>query len=1348
MTEREDRRGRGFWGMLRSVSLTRKMTKSVKDNRRASSTDVSSSRHASTTTRHEGFQDGPRRRSYHPESFNPSQSRTSRAKNKEKAHGLRDSSSRQPRWPPSGVSKDDALSERRANSLIARGASTHRGFKKSIPNADKTFYRCYSASSCKNNSLTGRANNQKIMADMQTMVLQGVDPESRWSPWETVEQPSYTFHHGHLPGTITLNQWAWSASVVPEAIRHRKSSIELRDVDLVDIFQRIHELQDCTVFDVDDEDVMYKRFLRDPEPKMRFHGPNATRPLERQVTDLIHVLSRNDWIDFSQRKNQLVTQFIASNSPDKEEDLHKFYHQLVLTLELLFRLTHRRFPADQRKRMTTEIPPMIQWSLALARRWKEGVRIDSFSHYIDELILSFPNKKTQMKCLRRFARELKWPNLRETLDEMKDLEMEGALTDLSEDSMAFFSGLILPGDSFPYIVMNALTDIDPDPASNKLEHLLMDYPDCGFQYRNSYTYWPVTCIVGKVLAPTCNTIGGWVGPARPTNDLERTQLARLLVNRPKRRIHAQDVEDMRHGSSPLGPETDAYVVEEYILPLPNQQEIVDTVRIEQITLEKQVHPIKKNGVDDGGHSDHRDNDAVLSATGNNNAENVPQLYQALVIFAIDGTSWPLKLQFDVSFVAAWPCSDSPHPLWTGYAFERVAVDKIVRVHNWGNVYRGSQQYQAASVVNDDGDDMKVLLIESFGVRDNEVLARAWCAHWGLSAVVTDIASTWEAYAAAITVVIMIDSQFFTAKKYIGIDVGTGSARACLINEDGVILSSFSQEIRMWKPQPGYYEQSTTDIWKAICSCVKHIMAKTQTDPSDIKGIGFDATCSLAVFTHDIDEPVSVTGPDFKRDADERNVILWLDHRPEQETKTINSTNHPLLKYVGGRMSIEMEIPKVLWLKNNMPPELFKRSKFYDLADALTHIATGLETRSFCSAVCKQGYVPVGVDGSVKGWQDDFYKTIGLEELTHDDYLRVGGVHGKNGIFMSAGELVGRLCEKAAKSLGLLPGVAIGSGVIDAYAGWIGTVGASLEVPLTEAKAEERGTDDLTTAFTRLAAVAGTSTCHLAMSKKPIFVDGIWGPYRDVVIPGYWMAEGGQSATGELLKHMIEIHPAYSEAKEMAGEINIYDFLNAWLDHLEDEEGAPSVSYLARHIFFYGDLWGNRSPIADSTMRGAYVGMNSDKSIDNLALQYYAAMEFIAMQTRQIITTMNKSGHQIHSIFMSGSQCLNPKLMSLLATVCGVPVAIPEYANSAVVHGAAMLGAKAASANEKGETESLWSIMKRMSRPARMVEPDDDEGQKLLLDAKYAIFLDLAYRQQSYRKQVDASVEVWLTEYGK
>lgn len=91
------------------------------------------------------------------------------------------------------------------------------------------------------------------------------------------------------------------------------------------------------------------------------------------------------------------------------------------------------------------------------------------------------------------------------------------------------------------------------------------------------------------------------------------------------------------------------------------------------------------------------------------------------------------------------------------------------------------------------------------------------------------------------------------------------------------------------------------------------------------------------------------------------------------------------------MSIEMEIPKVLWLKNNMPKHLFDRCKFYDLADALTHIATGNETRSYCSVVCKQGFVPVGVDGSVKGWQEDFLKKIGLDDLCEDQFKRMGGV---------------------------------------------------------------------------------------------------------------------------------------------------------------------------------------------------------------------------------------------------------------------------------------------------------------------------------------------------------------------
>lgn len=319
-------------------------------------------------------------------------------------------------------------------------------------------------------------------------------------------------------------------------------------------------------------------------------------------------------------------------------------------------------------------------------------------------------------------------------------------------------------------------------------------------------------------------------------------------------------------------------------------------------------------------------------------------------------------------------------------------------------------------------------------------------------------------------------------------------------------------------------------------------------------------------------------------------------------------------------------------------------------------------------------------------------------------------------------------------------------MIDAYAGWIGTVGAKLALN-DDMTSSESSQDDLSEAFTRLAAVAGTSTCHLAMSPTPIFVQGIWGPYRDVLIPNHWMAEGGQSATGELLKHTVETHPAYQEALSLSNdaELKIYDFLNGRLQDMASKASPPRLAWLARHFFFYGDLFGNRSPIADPSMAGAVIGLTSDKSMDSLCIQYYGAMEFIALQTRQIIGTMNDAGHQIKSIFMSGSQCQNEILLDLIAAACDVPVVIPQYVHAAVTHGAAMLGAKAATGVNGAKTENLWTIMRRMSKPGRVVMPRSDRAEQELLSTKYKIFLEMCEGQRRYRKWVDEAVEGWTQQ---
>ena len=120
--------------------------------------------------------------------------------------------------------------------------------------------------------------------------------------------------------------------------------------------------------------------------------------------------------------------------------------------------------------------------------------------------------------------------------------------------------------------------------------------------------------------------------------------------------------------------------------------------------------------------------------------------------------------------------------------------------------------------------------------------------------------------------------------------------------------------------------------------------------------------------------------------------------------------------------LEMEIPKILWLKKHMPEEKFLRCQFFDLPDFLTYRCTGSSQRSSCSLVCKCSYLPQS------GWQADFFEKIGLSELTQGHYRQIG-----EGEVLTAGKPVGNgLTATAAAELGLLQGTPVGSAVIDAY----------------------------------------------------------------------------------------------------------------------------------------------------------------------------------------------------------------------------------------------------------------------------------------------------------------------------
>lgn len=531
--------------------------------------------------------------------------------------------------------------------------------------------------------------------------------------------------------------------------------------------------------------------------------------------------------------------------------------------------------------------------------------------------------------------------------------------------------------------------------------------------------------------------------------------------------------------------------------------------------------------------------------------------------------------------------------------------------------------------------------------------------------------------------------------FLGIDVGTGSARAGLFTEDGRLHGSASQPIRMWKPEPEFVEQSSDDIWNACCTAVKDALSAAGLKGAAVGGIGFDATCSL-VLLDALDRPVSAS----PTGRDEQNVIVWMDHRAIAQAQAINRTKHPVLRYVGGVISPEMQTPKLLWLKRHQPAAWKRVARFLDLPDFLTYRATGDDTRSLCTTVCKWTYLGHrGLDGA--GWDAGYFKKIGLGDLATDKFRRIGTR------IRPMGEPVGRgLTAKAAAELGLVAGTPVGVSIIDAHAGGLGLLGAANGGKKTTPRALER----------RLALIGGTSSCHMVVSKAPRQVKGIWGPYFSAMIPGLWLTEGGQSATGALIDHVIYSHAASVDLKAEAAKRRktIYELLNERLEVLAKSEGASHPGGITHELHVLPDFHGNRSPRADPTLRGAVSGLTLSATVDDLARLYLATIQAVAYGTRHILEELAKKGCVIDTILACGGGTKNPVFLREHADITDCRILLPKEPE-AVLLGSAVLGGVAA-----GRFKTVLAAMEAMNASERVIAPSRGPVAKYHAD-KYAVF---------------------------
>ena len=494
--------------------------------------------------------------------------------------------------------------------------------------------------------------------------------------------------------------------------------------------------------------------------------------------------------------------------------------------------------------------------------------------------------------------------------------------------------------------------------------------------------------------------------------------------------------------------------------------------------------------------------------------------------------------------------------------------------------------------------------------------------------------------------------------FVGVDVGTGSARAGVFDAKGKLLASHAQDIQMWR-EGEIAEQSSDDIWKAVCTCVKAAVTEAAVAPSSVMGIGFDAACSMVVLDRDL-RPITISATGETT----RNVIVWMDHRAKEQAARINAQGHPVLDYVGGRISPEMQTPKLLWIKENLAQTFADAGQFMDLPDYLTWAATGSLTRSACTVTCKWTYL-----AHEERWDDSYFHQIGLGSLADEGFVRIGKQIVPPGTALAKG-----LTATAAQQMGLPAGIAVGAALIDAHAGGIGTVGAD-----PDAGAEAT-----------MAYVFGTSACTMPSSGAPHKVPGVWGPYYSAMVPGLWLSEGGQSAAGEAIAQLISTHPSFGEAANRAKKegLSTQDFLlHEVIRRAPDNSSAVE---LAGRRVIVPDFLGNRAPFAAQNATAVMSGLTQHSGLDDLIATYLACVYGIGYGLRQIMEAQKRKGVAPGSIVISGGAGRSAAIKQMLADASGFPF-LSTTSEEPVLLGAAMLGAVSAA-----HFPSLSVAMQQMS----------------------------------------------------
>ena len=454
--------------------------------------------------------------------------------------------------------------------------------------------------------------------------------------------------------------------------------------------------------------------------------------------------------------------------------------------------------------------------------------------------------------------------------------------------------------------------------------------------------------------------------------------------------------------------------------------------------------------------------------------------------------------------------------------------------------------------------------------------------------------------------------------FLGIDYGTGGAKACIIDIQGQVLGFGFKEYSFLHNKPGWSEHDPTLYWPIACQLIQDCIAQAHINASDIRGVAVSSALPSLVMVDRSHNPVQRAYNLMDRRATAQ--VTWLKAQVGEGR---------ILQLTGNRIEDHPILVNLLWEKSNRPDSYQTIWKALTIDGFITLKLTGRPVASFSAAA----FYGVAYDLAAERFDEQMLATIGIDPALLPPLARCE-------------EIAGTVTPHAATATGLVAGTLVAVGQVDFNASCIAAgITAEGDIMSNLGTVGNFGVVHKQKAF-------NFSEVGLSMINLAFTIDSA-NTY--ITIPS--TTTGGQS-----IRYLRDTFSQYEIEVERVLGVNAYDLLN-----IQAEKVPPGSDGLL--ILPY--LMGERTPIWDAYARGVLFGLSLNHTKGHVVRAMMEAVGYALYDSFQLI---RQSGLKINYplVFNEGG-AVSRLWRQIITDVLAVPTVLVKRRSGAPFGDAILAG---------------------------------------------------------------------------